>query len=376
MKIENQETMRPEKYRFIVSLVTMAVILFGGAIFCLAKTPDEISLSERRKLEQFPKLNWEAVVDGEWMEDFEKYTLDQFPFRDQMRSIKAYVQQKLFRQKDNNGIYVVNGNVSKLEYPLNENSVINAAKKFNTLYDQYMAGTDVKIYTGVIPDKNYFLAAENGYLSVDYEQMIKLYTKSIRNMSYIDLFGLLEAEDYYRTDSHWSQEKIVDVAMKLAEAMGVADRISGEYEMKELAPFYGVYYGQSAMALQPDTIRYLTNEVIENCTTYNAENGKKAPVYNLEKFSGMDPYDIFLSGATPLITITNPAGEKGKELVIFRDSFGSSLAPLLIEGYETIVLIDIRYMHSSLLPKYIEFTDQDVLFLYSTMVLNSSNMLH
>lgn len=376
MKKESQDAVHVEKFRFITSLVVMAVILFGGAILCLAKSPDEISLSERRKLEQFPKLSWEAVVDGEWMEDFEKYTLDQFPFRDRMRSVKAYVQQNLFMQKDNNGIYVVDGNVSKLEYPLNENSVINAAKKFNALYDKYMAGTDVKVYTSVIPDKNYFLAAENGYLSVDYEQMMKLYTKNIRNMSYIDIFGLLEEGDYYRTDSHWSQEKIVDVAMKLAEAMGVADRISGEYEMKELTPFYGVYYGQSAMSLQPDAIRYLTNEIIENCTTYNAENGKTAPVYNLEKFSGMDPYDIFLSGATPLITITNPAGEKGKELVIFRDSFASSLAPLLIEGYETITLVDIRYMHSNLLPNYIEFKDQDVLFLYSTMVLNSSNMLH
>ena len=62
--------------------------------------------------------------------------------------------------------------------------------------------------------------------------------------------------------------------------------------------------------------------------------------------------------------------------MIFRDSFGSSLAPLLIEGYEKITLVDIRYMHSNLLPNYIEFTDQDVLFLYSTMVLNSSSMLH
>ncbi len=376
MKKDNHAEACLEKYRFVVSLVTVAVILFGGALLCLAKSPDEISVSERRKLAQFPKLEWEAIVDGDWMEDFEKYTLDQFPFRDQMRSIKAYVQQNLFHQKDNNGIYVVDGNVSKLEYPLNENSVINAANKFDALYEKYMAGSDVKVYTSIVPDKNYFLAAANGYLSVDYERMMELFIENIDHMEYIDIFPYLEIGDYYRTDSHWSQERLTDVAMALAEAMGVADRISGEYEMKELSPFYGVYYGQSAMAMKPDTIRYLTNEIIENCTTYNEETGKTTSVYDLEKFGGMDPYDVFLSGATPLITITNPAGEKGKELVIFRDSFGSSLAPLLIEGYETITLVDIRYMHSNLLPNYIEFTDQDVLFLYSTMVLNSSSMLH
>lgn len=376
MKKENQADARTEKRRFLVSLVTMAVILFGGFLLCLTNPSEEISISERRKMAQFPKLSWEAVVDGEWMEDFEDYTLDQFPFRDAMRSVKAYVQQNVLHQKDNNGVYVVDGNVSKLEYPLKENSVINAAKKFNSLYEKYMAGTDVKVYTSIVPDKNYFLAEENGYLSMDYERMMELFTENIDHMEYIDIFPYLEIGDYYRTDSHWSQDKLIDVATVIAEAMGAADRITGEYEVKELSPFYGVYYGQSAMALEPDTIKYLTNEIIENCTTYNEETGETTLVYDTEKFSNMDPYDVFLSGATPLITITNPAGEKGKELVIFRDSFGSSLAPLLIEGYETITLVDIRYMHSNLLPNYIEFTDQDVLFLYSTMVLNSSSMLH
>ena len=35
-------------------------------------------------------------------------------------------------------------------------------------------------------------------------------------------------------------------------------------------------------------------------------------------------------------------------------------------------LIDIRYISSKLLGEYIEFNDQDVLFLYSTLVLNQN----
>ena len=301
---------RDQTRRWRVSLVTMAALLVAGAVLCLINPVSEISLSERRKLAQFPKISWEAIVDGEWMADFEDYTLDQFPFRDAMRSIKAYVSQNIFHQKDNNDVYVVDGNVSKLEYPLNENSVVNAAKKFNTLYEKYMAGSNVNVYVSVVPDKNYFLAEPNGYLSVDYERMMELFTENIADhLNYIDIFPHLEIGDYYRTDSHWSQEKLTDVAMTIAGAMGAADRLSGEYEMKELSPFYGVYYGQSAMALKPDTIKYLTNAVIENCTTYNEETGETTTVYDLDKFSNMDPYDVFLSGATPLITITNPAGE-------------------------------------------------------------------
>ena len=83
-------------------------------------------------------------------------------------------------------------------------------------------------------------------------------------------------------------------------------------------------------------------------------------------------YDIFVSGATPLITIENPNAKNEKELLLFRDSFGSSLAPLLVENYRKITLIDIRYMSSKLLGEFIDFKDQHVLFLYSTVVLNQN----
>ena len=64
-----------------------------------------------------------------------------------------------------------------------------------------------------------------------------------------------------------------------------------------------------------------------------------------------------------------------KELVIFRDSFASALAPLLAEGYAKITLADIRYISPALLGQYLSFDKQDVLFLYSTSVLNHSETL-
>jgi hypothetical protein len=76
-----------------------------------------------------------------------------------------------------------------------------------------------------------------------------------------------------------------------------------------------------------------------------------------------------------LIEITNPNATTDKELVIFRDSFGSSLSPLLVEGYAKVTVLDIRYMNSSMLNRYVRFNDQDVLFIYSTLVLNNSSTL-
>jgi len=58
--------------------------------------------------------------------------------------------------------------------------------------------------------------------------------------------------------------------------------------------------------------------------------------------------------------------------VVFRDSFGSSMVPLLIAEYAEIIVVDIRYVSPSLLSKLVRFRSNcDVLFLYSTSVLNS-----
>jgi hypothetical protein len=76
-----------------------------------------------------------------------------------------------------------------------------------------------------------------------------------------------------------------------------------------------------------------------------------------------------------VITIKNKENESGRRLVVFRDSFGSSIAPLWIEGYSEIVLVDLRYIPSDMLEEYVDFTNADVLFLYSTMMLNNSRAM-
>ena len=88
-----------------------------------------------------------------------------------------------------------------------------------------------------------------------------------------------------------------------------------------------------------------------------------------------DPYELYVGGPVSLVTIDNPNADSEKELIVFRDSFGSSLAPLLAEGYKKVTLVDIRYIQPGVLKSYIDFNGQDVLFTYSTMVLNNSETL-
>ena len=86
-------------------------------------------------------------------------------------------------------------------------------------------------------------------------------------------------------------------------------------------------------------------------------------------------YDIFLSGATAYEEIINNNIESDKELIIFRDSYTSSFAPLMLNGYKKITLIDLRYGYLEQLMEKIEIKNQDVLFLYSTSLINGSDVL-
>ena len=358
----------------IVTVVVLGIVFVSLTMASWLLPPQEFSDNERRKLAQRPKFSPDTMSDGSFMMEFEKYTLDQFPLRDQFRTLKAYTTYDVFGQLDNHDIYIQDGYAAKLEYPLQMDSLEHAADRFAYIYEKYLADKEMNIYLSIVPDKSYFLAEKHGYLSTDYEKLFHVMRNHMNYADYIDITGTLDITDYYKTDTHWRQEKLPDTAAVLAEGMGTS--ISGAYTEYALdVPFYGVYYGQSALPLPPETLYYLSNDVLDGCIVTNHEDQTMGSIYNMEKKSGKDPYEIFLSGPRSLITIENPNCKSDKELVIFRDSFGSSIAPLLSEGYAKITLVDIRYLRADLLERFIEFKNQDVLFLYSTSVLNHSETL-
>lgn len=348
--------------------ISFFLIIFGIFICGIFIKDNNISMTERRKLTKMPKLKYNNIMNGSFMDNFENYLLDQFPFRDDFRKIKANVQLSLFRKKDNNNIFVKDNYIFKIEYPLKEKSVNSFVNKMNNLYENYLKGMNV--YYTIIPDKNYYL--NDDYLKLDYEELFNIVNNGLKNMKYIDVTKELSLEDYYLTDTHFKQDKIGKVVDKIALNMDFS--VNKNYKKNTYYPFYGVYYGQAALGGIADELVYLTNDVIDSATVNDYESNLNT-IYETSSLGAMDSYDVFLSGATPFIEITNNKSKTDKELVIFRDSFGSTIAPLLLDGYSKITLIDLRYMPSSMLNNYIEFKNQDVLIMYNTLVINNSDTI-
>lgn len=362
-----------DKIKNIVVIVLFMTFIFSISLANIIVPDKEVSTTERRKLDQFSSLTFENYT-----QKFDEYALDQFVGRDFFRKIKAYVTYNVFNQKDNNKIYIVDGQVSKYTNTINEKSVVTATNKFNKMYEKRLK--NMNVYYSVIPNKNHFIAEENGYPSIDYTKYVTLLKENMNsNMQYIDIFNELNINDYYSTDIHWRQENLGKIASKLANSMNF--KISNNYKENTLNNFYGNYYGQAALPIASEKLTYLTNDIIDSCTvkilneqTFEMED---AEVYDLEAYKGIDPYDVFLSGAKPLISIENNKATTDKELVVFRDSFGSSLTPLLIEGYKKITLVDLRYFATALFTdELVPLNDgQDVLIITYTDILDNSTIL-
>ena len=347
--------------------VIFLILLFAIFAINLISKDKSISNSERRKLASFPEITKSNIMNGDLSEKLEKYFSDQFVGRDFFRSVKAFSSLEIFKQKDNNELFVKDNSIYKMEYKLNEENVRRSSEKIKQIYNKHLQ--NMNVYYSIIPEKNYYLK-DDDHLKMDYEKLKEIMNENLSDIKYINIWNSLDLDDYYRTDLHWKQEKLTEVVNCLKDGMGLEDTDFPEYEVKNQGEFYGVYYGQLGVKVEPDTLYTLTNEDLEKCVTYNYETKRKGRIY--QNPTSSDKYDIYLSGAVPLIQVENANSKTDKELLLFRDSFGSSLAPLLLDYYRKITLVDIRYISSKILEQYIDFNGQDVLFLYSSLVLNQN----
>ncbi len=364
--------MKEQNLRRVGGLLLLAVWL-GLTAFAWLQPAKAFSETERRPLAQLPQLSGEGLLSGKFVVDFEEYTLDQFPLREPFRQAKALFHRYVLGQRDNNGIYIADGYAAKMEYPLNQKSVNHALGTFSGIYNAYLKNSGSAVFASVIPDKGFYLSEENGYLAMDYEKLFTMVRQAMPWASYVDITDCLDIEDYYFTDTHWRQERLLPVAQRLSEMMGLTLPREEDFSATAVEqPFYGVYYGQAALPMEPENMYLMENHWLKDCRVYNYEKDSYTPVYDLDRLTGSDLYEVYLSGAQSLLTIENPNATTDRELIVFRDSFGSSLVPLLTRDYAKVTLVDVRYIPAHRLGNYLDFHGQDVLFLYSALVLNSN----
>ena len=286
------------------------------------------------------------------------------------------IQNNLDTQE--NKYYTLNGAIYEKIEKVNESGIENNINKINSIYEKYLKNINAKVYFTLIPNKEYYLEnSENVNKEFNNFENI-IIEKLSKNIQYIPLSDTLNLDSFYKTDMHWKQENLEKTINRILYNMNIKKQ-SINYEEKSLGDFYGSYFKEvNDSKVNPDELIYLTNEFLDKTYSYNLEKKKNEKIYNIERVNETNnKYDLYLSGASAMQKINNEYTNNGKKLIMFRDSFGSSILPLLLEYYEEVLVIDIRYINSEILSNYIDFNEykyQDVLFMYNSKVINKSGI--
>ena len=170
------------------SIATAAVflaVLFGFSLLHLALPDREVSRSERRRLAQLPPLS------SGFSDKLEEYMLDQFPLREQLRTVNSLVRLYGLGQADIHSIYLQGGGAFRMDGPLQEKQVRHAAAVFSAVQETYFPS--LPPHYVIVPDKN--AKAETSRPRLDTEALHGIVREALPGMTEIDIWDLLSADD-------------------------------------------------------------------------------------------------------------------------------------------------------------------------------------
>ncbi|MCL2754615.1 MAG: hypothetical protein FWD35_02710 [Oscillospiraceae bacterium] len=304
----------------------------------------------------------------------------------QLHTVRAFTTFYVFRNLDSGGLfYDSRYGISRFEQRSEAQiagQISESGRRLGTMFELFP--DDAKVYLTVIPEKSHYTAhsrvAGNPHRAAELVQaQLPPYVTTI------DITPALTADDFYRTDLHWCQTRLSregGVIETLAAAMSFEP--PPITNISELGGFFGVYYRQFALPLRPDVMQIRHAPNVRGFYLDERQSALEmrpilieGEVYSEQMLNSSDPYSVFLRGPQPILWLENTDNNTGRTLYLFRDSFASSIAPLLAlsASYDTVVLIDLRYIDGRILDSFVEFeSGADVLLLYSTQLLGNATM--
>jgi len=325
-----------------------SIALLGGLMFCgglIFIQPDRtFSENENRILKEKPEFSFESVRNGSYQNELTEYLSDQFPGRDRWMEFGTKLKLMTGR-KDIGETYigkehyyfekVTNQDINWERYKNNLIKIDGLAKKF----------PDVKCKTMLVPSSGTVLSDKLPAFAeiYDVEKMYEVEKEILNSSDSINLLPIMKEhrkeEIYYKTDHHWTTK---GAYLGYCTLMG-EERANKQYQTQVGSnSFYGTLFSRTMdSTARPDTVELpkVTSAVKVSI------NGEPSKIYDLDKLSKKDKYQVFFGGNHGRVDIT---GGKGKgTLLVLKDSFANSMIPFMVDDYEKIVMIDLRFYAGS-----------------------------
>lgn len=232
-------------------------------------------------------------------------------------------------------------------------------------------GDSVNVYSLLCPTAvSYYMPENYLNLTASEEDNINSINESLSGVTPIDAFTALlrhKSEAIYsRTDHHWQPLGAYYAAEAFAEAAGVPFADLSEYETVTVPGYVGTLYGYTKSAdliNNPEDFIYYkpkTNTVTTRYTTSFTEPRSDSLLLDPTYMSNSSYYMVF--GGDQQITHVSTDCKNGRNLVIFKDSYGNALLPVLTSSFENIYLCDIRYFDLNAIQFIKNVNATDLLF--------------
>ena len=234
---------------------------------------------------------------------------------------------------------------------------------------------NVNVYSMVLPTSSSFYLPEN-YSNLAYSEkddLDKIET-ALHGVIPVDAYSILNAHKdepiYSRTDHHWQPLGAYYAALEFALVAGVPFPELSEYEKVTLPGYVGTLYmytQSSTLLNNPEDFVYYIPKAPATVTQYDTHFEKPVGANLLLDPSYMPNSGYYMVfGTDERIVHVNTDCHNGRNLVIFKDSYGNALLPMLISSFENIYLCDIRYFDLNAVD-FIKNTEAtDVLFAMCT----------
>ncbi|MDE6851872.1 MAG: hypothetical protein K2J67_05215 [Lachnospiraceae bacterium] len=360
-------------YRIYFCLTAGILLLFGCMIVL---TPNRIfSDNENRVLSSLPAFHLLDFWTGDYQENLEQAADDQMVGRDQFTALAADLMRTM-GYRDIGGVYLGSEQTYLTRTLADDIEMFRYME--NLRYVEYLSGEYPKkvslmlvpsagtILQDRLPKYAPFYHADSMYRAADVvcetANVLDL-RKAMQLQNQILRGEKSDSEVYFRTDHHWTLPGAYQGYTVYSMANQREPMEYQEFQPEKITDsFYGTLYSKVLdQRIKPD-VMYVATKIGET-TSVVCDGNKRKSVYDPEKLDTKDKYAYFFGGNYSKVNIQTKA-DQGGTLVIFKDSFANSMVPFMLQDYEEIIMIDLRYFRESVNEWLEELEDPEILILY------------
>lgn len=372
-----------------IGIIIFILILIALPVMTIISLPDEaepFSENENRYLSAFPTLSLENIKDESFMTGFDSWFSDRFYGRESWISVMNNTET-LIGKTEISTVYTSEDQMMQL---LSEYDDIGSE------YSQEKIDTNIEIINNFAEEYNdipvYFMLCPTSVgiygedllpqtvldVCVSEEEMIASCYNALSDVTAINVYdALYEARDeyiYYRTDHHWSSLGAYTAYMTASDILSYTPFDLSDFSVETASTeFQGTLFSKTLdRSVTKDVIDFYTLADGSVTSTLTSSNGITETSYDsiffTEYLDVKDKYSAYTGENAGVVTIKSTRSEEAdanKSILIIKDSYANSMIQFLVNNYDTITMIDMRYTNMSL-SDLVNVADYDqVLFLYN-----------